>query len=567
LGVADLKLSSRAEPGILVSACDPWDAVTQARTKIPRFARDDKEGLVGNKVKSSKPELETAHFPSAERSPSPASPSARRAKIICTIGPACHSEAAMRDLLQLGMDVARLNFSHGTHEEHARHIERLRRAAVKENRTVCILQDLQGPKIRTGRLEHHEPILLESGSTVIITPRDVPGTPTRISTTFPDLASELAPGARILLRDGLIELRVRTVRGKDVVCDILNGGMLGEHQGINLPGTALSIPALTEKDRKDLEFGLKHGVDAVALSFVRSAADVNMVRRIVTGRGSDTPLIAKLEKPQAIDHLEEILEACDGVMVARGDLGVEMAPEKVPVIQKHVIRRAAQWRKPVITATQMLESMIENPRPTRAEASDVANAIFDGSDSVMLSAETASGRYPREAVAMMSRIVIEAESNMGEFTLPRRRRDRHGLSIAETICESIAHAAEDLPMGAIAVFTETGNTARMISKYRPQAPIYAFTHNATVAQRTNLYWGVQPVKCDQALSIDHMVDMAEKELLGRGLLQSSDVLGVVAGTRQASGSTNFMRLHTVTTEEADAVPRSKRKRTTARQKL
>ena len=351
----------------------------------------------------------------------------------------------MRDLLRLGMDVARLNFSHGSHEDHARNIERLRGAAEKENRTVCILQDLQGPKIRTGRLESHEPILLKSGSTVIITPRDIAGTTTRISTTFPDLASEVTYGARILLRDGLIELRVRTVRGKDVVCDILNGGTLGEHQGINLPGTAFSIPALTEKDRKDLEFGLKHGVDAVALSFVRTAADVNMVRQIVLAHGCDTPLIAKLEKPQAIDNLEEILEASDGIMVARGDLGVEMAPEKVPVIQKHVIRRAAHWRKPVITATQMLESMIENPRPTRAEASDVANAIFDGTDAVMLSAETASGRYPREAVAMMARIVVEAESNMGEFTQPRRRRDRHGLSVAETICESIAHAAEDLP--------------------------------------------------------------------------------------------------------------------------
>jgi len=527
------------------------------------------EGQVDEEMKASKPQpvTENSSFTTETSLSSPANPAARRAKIICTIGPACHSEAAMRDLLRLGMDVARLNFSHGSHEEHARNIERLRRAAQKENRTVCILQDLQGPKIRTGRLERHEPIQLESGSTVIITPRDITGTPTRISTTFPDLASELAPGARVLLRDGLIELRVRTVRGKDVVCDILNGGMLGEHQGINLPGTALSIPALTEKDRKDLEFGLKHGVDAVALSFVRSAADVNMVRRIVSGLGSDTPLIAKLEKPQAIDHLEEILEACDGVMVARGDLGVEMAPEKVPVIQKHVIRRSAQWRKPVITATQMLESMIENPRPTRAEASDVANAIFDGSDSVMLSGETASGRYPREAVAMMSRIVIEAESNMGEFTLPRRRRDRHGLSIAETICESIAHAAEDLPMGAIAVFTETGNTARMISKYRPQTAIYAFTHNTTVAQRTNLYWGVQPMKCAQAVSTDGMVDMAEEELLGRGLLKSGDVLGVVAGTRQASGSTNFMRLHAVTTEEADAIPRPKRKRTATRQKL
>jgi len=490
-------------------------------------------------------------------------PSTRRAKIICTIGPACHSEAAMRDLLRLGMDVARLNFSHGSHEDHARNIERLRKAAEKEDRTVCILQDLQGPKIRTGRLERHEPVLLETGSTVIITPSDIAGTPTRISTTFPDLAREVTAGARILLRDGLIELRVCTVRGKDVVCDVLNGGTLGEHQGINLPGTALSIPAMTEKDRKDLEFGLKHGVDAVALSFVRSAADVNMVKQIVLGHGSDTPLIAKLEKPQAIDHLEEILEASDGVMVARGDLGVEMAPEKVPVIQKHVIRRAAVWRKPVITATQMLESMIENPRPTRAEASDVANAIFDGTDSVMLSAETASGRYPRQAVAIMSRIVIEAESNMGEFT-QRRRRDRHGLSVAETICESIAHAAEDLPMGAIAVFTETGNTARMISKYRPQAAIYAFTHNPTVAQRTNLYWGVHPMKCAQALSAEHMVHVAEQELLSRSLLKPGDVLGVVAGTRQSSGSTNFMRLHLVTSAEAGAAGHPRRKRTAAR---
>jgi pyruvate kinase len=475
--------------------------------------------------------------------------SPRRAKIICTIGPACNTEAAMRDLLRLGMDVARLNFSHGTHEDHARNIERLRSAAEKENRSVCILQDLQGPKIRTGRLERHEPVMLKSGSSVVITPRDVIGSPTLISTTFPDLAREVIAGARILLRDGLIELRVTAVRGGDVVCDVLNGGMLGEHQGINLPGTALSIPALTAKDLKDLEFGLKQGVDAVALSFVRTAADVNMVREIVLSKGHDVPLIAKLEKPQAIDHLEEILEAVDGVMVARGDLGVEMAPEKVPVIQKHVIRRCAVWRKPVITATQMLESMIENPRPTRAEASDVANAIFDGTDSVMLSAETASGRYPREAVAMMARIVVEAECNMGEFTQPRRRRDNQGLSVAETICESIAHAAEDLPMGAIAVFTESGNTARMISKFRPQAPIFAFTHVTSVVRRSNLFWGVHPVRCPHAPSTDEMVEVAEKELLSRGVLRPGSVLGVVAGTRQISGSTNFMRLHTVTPEE------------------
>jgi pyruvate kinase len=486
-----------------------------------------------------------------------ASRAGRRAKIIATIGPACNSEAAMRDLLRLGMDVARLNFSHGSHEDHARNIERLRRAADREGQSVCILQDLQGPKIRTGRLERNEPVEIKSGSTVIITPRDIAGTATRISTTFPDLAREVEAGARILLTDGLIELRVRGTRGKDVICDVLNGGTLGEHQGINLPGVGLSIPALTPKDRKDLEFGLTHGVDAVALSFVRRAADVRTVKQIIAAHHSDIPVIAKLEKPQAIDHLEEILEVADGAMVARGDLGVEVAPEKVPVIQKQVIRRAAAWRKPVITATQMLESMIENPRPTRAEASDVANAIFDGSDAVMLSAETATGRYPREAVAMMARIIVEAECNMGDFTQPRRRRDHRGLSVAETICESIAHSAEDLPMGAIVVFTETGNTARMISKHRPQVPIYAFTHSLPVVQRVNLYWGVHPVRCRQAKSAEQMVTMAEQELLRRGQLKPGDVLGVVAGTRQASGSTNFMRLHQVSPEDATAVLSSK----------
>jgi pyruvate kinase len=477
----------------------------------------------------------------------------RRAKIICTIGPACNSEAMMRDLLRLGMDVARLNFSHGTHEDHAHNIARLRRAAEREGRTVCILQDLQGPKIRTGWLERHEPVLLKPGATVTITPEDVPGTATRISTTFPDLARELDSGARILLCDGLMELRVRAIRGKDVVCDVINGGLLGEHKGINLPGIALSIPALTAKDRKDLEFGLKHGVDAVALSFVRTAADVNLGKKIITTHEADIPVIAKLEKPQAIDHLEEILEVADGVMVARGDLGVEMAPEKVPAIQKHIIRRAAAWRKPVITATQMLESMIENPRPTRAETSDVANAIFDGSDAVMLSAETASGKYPREAVSTMARIVVEAEKNISEITQLRRRRDHRGLSVAETICESIAHSAEDLPMGAIAVFTETGNTARMLSKHRPKAPIYAFTHIIPVVNRLNLYWGVHPLRVRQARSAEQMVTMAEQDLVQRGLLKPGDVLGVVAGTRQASGSTNFMRLHVVTAEETNRI--------------
>jgi pyruvate kinase len=445
------------------------------------------------------------------------------------------------------MDVARLNFSHGSHSEHVQNISRIRRAAERENRTICILQDLQGPKIRTGRLKGHTPVLLKSGSHLTITPRDILGTPVLISTTFRGLGQEVQPGARVLLSDGRIELQVLRVRGEDVECEVVNGGLLGEQQGINLPGAALSIPALTPKDRADLEFGLKHGVDMVAVSFVRSGADVSNVKEVIAAHRSDVPVIAKLEKPQALQQLEGIFEAADGVMVARGDLGVEMPPEKVPVIQKHVIRRSADWRKPVIIATQMLESMIENPRPTRAEASDVANAIFDGTDAVMLSAETASGRYPREAVAMMAKIVVEAESNMAEFTQPRRRQHSR-LSIAETICESIAHAAEDLRMGAIAVFTESGNTARMISKYRPQSEIYAFSQALPVCNRMNLFWGVHPVRQEQAHSAEDMVSVAEKNLLQQRRIKAGDVLAVVAGTQMASGSTNFMRLHVVSNE-------------------
>jgi pyruvate kinase len=479
---------------------------------------------------------------------------ARRAKIICTVGPACNSEAALRDLMRLGMDVARLNFSHGSHQEHARNIERLRRAASKENRTVCILQDLQGPKIRTGRVKGHVPITLDAGSRVTITARDIEGTPGLISTTFEGLAAEVGPGARILLSDGLIELRVIRTRGEDVECTVINGGELGEHQGINLPGIALSIPALTEKDRADLNFGLAHDVDMVALSFVRSAADVREVKQIIAARGAGQPVIAKLEKPQALERLEQIFEAADGVMVARGDLGVELPPERVPVIQKHVIRRAAEWRKPVIIATQMLESMIDNPRPTRAEASDVANAIFDGTDAVMLSAETANGRYPREAVAMMARIVVEAEGNLHDFTPPRRRRDRHSMTVPEAICEAISHAAEDLRMGAIAVFTESGNTGRLVSKYRPKAAIYAFSQVQAVCNRMNLLWGVRPVRTRQARSAEEMVTTAELELLRQGLIKTGEVLGVVAGTQMASGSTNFMRLHVVSETDGARVP-------------
>jgi pyruvate kinase len=494
-------------------------------------------------------------------SPAPEEPieRVRRAKIICTIGPACDSEDVIRDLMRMGMDVARLNFSHGTHSEHARRIKRLRRAAHRLKRTICIIQDLQGPKIRTGRLKNGKAVLLKAGTVLTITPRKVAGTATLISTDFAGLAREVEPGARVLLSDGRIELKVRSIRGEDVECEVLNGGMLGEQQGINLPGAAMAIPALTEKDKRDLEFGLKHAVDVVALSFVRSADDIRMAKSLMRQFGKSVPIIAKLEKPQAIERLEEILEVANGVMIARGDLGVELPPERVPIIQKLVIQRAGVWRKPVITATQMLESMTENPRPTRAEASDVANAIFDGTDVVMLSGETASGRYPRETVAMMARIILEAEASIAQLPpAPRRRREDHRYSVAETICESIAHAAEDLPMRAIAVFTESGNTARMLSKHRPKVCIYAFSRKPEVCNRMNSLWGVHPIHKDQWESAESMLRTAEKELLPKGLLRPGDVLGLVAGTKLTSGATNFMRLHTV--GESDRVGSMRRKK-------
>ncbi len=483
-------------------------------------------------------------------------PVRRRAKIVCTLGPSSNTEEMMLQLMRAGMDVARLNFSHGTHDDHALVIERLRKVAAREGRTICILQDLQGPKMRTGALLDHAPVMLTAGSKVTITTRDVPGTASCISTGFEALPREVEPGSQILLSDGRLALKVLSIKGEDIHCRVVDGGLLAEHQGINLPGTIVSVPSLTKKDLKDLRFGLEHGVDAVAVSFVRTESDVREVKRRIAALGYDVPVIAKLEKPQAIDNLEEIFECADGVMVARGDLGVEVPPEKVPVIQKHVIHRALEWRKPVITATQMLESMIQNPRPTRAEASDVANAIFDGTDAVMLSAETASGRYPREAVEMMARIAVEAEAHLMQNAAVYRHEMRGEMNVSEAICESVAHIAEDLKMRAIAVYTESGTTARLISKYRPRAEVYAFAHVPSICNRLNLYWGVRPVAIDQVRSVDDMIATADKELQRRGIVAPGDVIAIVAGTQTTSGSTDFIRLHRV--NEADGTAGKKR---------
>ena len=467
----------------------------------------------------------------------------RRAKIVATLGPASNSEPVFRDLVRAGIDVVRLNFSHGTHEEKLALIQMIRKVSREERKPLCILGDLQGPKIRTSKLKDHQPVMLKAGGRLTITPRDVPGTASLVGTTFKTLADNVEQGSRILLSDGLIELRVHEVTGADVVCEIINGGMLGENKGINLPGIPVRVPSLTDKDSEDLEFALKNGVDAVAVSFVRTAEDVRLVRNRVSAYGSETWIIAKLEKPQAIAHLDSILQAADGIMVARGDLGVEVPPEKVPAIQKHIIRRAAEYFKPVITATQMLESMIENPRPTRAEVSDVANAVYDGTDAVMLSGESAVGKYPVEAVSMMARIVSEAEHHIKEDHLnePMIRQTR--LSIAETICEATAHAADDLDLRGIALFTESGTTARQLSKYHPTAPIFALSPIDITINRLNLLWGTTPVRCPKVNTTEALVEVAENLLEQNGYVRNREVIAIVAGTRTKSGSTNFLRLH------------------------
>jgi pyruvate kinase len=468
----------------------------------------------------------------------------RHSKIVCTIGPASRDPRILRRLLEAGMDVARLNFSHGSHEHHLQCIQALRAAANKIGKTIAILADLQGPKIRTGPLAGGQPVLLRSGQTFTITTARILGDSTRVNTTFLPLPKEVHRGDRILLSDGLIELRVQSVRGQDVTCRVVNGGALGENKGINLPGVKLRVPALTAKDKKDLKFAMAQGVDYIAVSFVRHAEDVLLAKSLIRRAGKEIPVIAKLEKPEAIENLEAILRVADGVMVARGDLGVEMNPERVPVVQKNIIARAREFRRPVITATQMLESMTENPRPTRAEASDVANAIFDGSDAVMLSAETASGKYPVEAVSMMAKIISETEASITEFPRPTGMQER--LKVAETVAELVCHASRELHMKWIVVFTHSGFTARLISRYRPLVPIAAVSPVAETRRRLALVWGVAPLEIADLRKVDQLAEIAEKRLLEEKLARKGDTIAIVAGTPMGQkGSTNFMKFHVI----------------------
>jgi pyruvate kinase len=482
----------------------------------------------------------------------------RRAKIVATLGPSCSTPEIFRKLVRAGVDVARLNFSHGTHAQKGELIRMVREVSASERKPICILADLQGPKIRTGKLKDHKPVQLTAGERLTITPREIAGSASIVGTTFKSLAENLERGSRILLSDGLIELRVDRLNGADVICEIVNGGTLGENKGINLPGIPVKVPSLTEKDEEDLIFAIGEGVDAIAVSFVRTADDVRHVKRRLVALNSDAWIVAKLEKPQAVEHLDSILEVADAIMVARGDLGVEVPPEKVPAIQKHIIRRASEYRKPVITATQMLESMIENPRPTRAEASDVANAIYDGTDAVMLSGETAAGKYPVETVAMMAKIVAETEYQIRVDPPIRARRVRSArLSVAETICECMAHSAEDLDLAAIAIFTETGLSGRLLSKYRPEPPIFSLSPFESVINRSMLLWGTYPILCQRFTDTDQLVRLAEEILVARDYVRSGQIVGIVAGTQSRTGATNFMRLHTI--GDADAKARKEKK--------
>jgi pyruvate kinase len=469
----------------------------------------------------------------------------RRTKIVATIGPSSSSPEKIEQLIAAGMDVARLNFSHGTHEEHAQRIELLREQARKADRPIAILQDLQGPKIRTGLLADGGPVRLRDGDRFTITTRDVVGTAERVSTTYTALPRDVEPGDRILLSDGLIELRVIGETGDEVQTEIVHGGELRERQGINLPGVKVSAPSLTEKDIADLEFGLSQGVDYVAISFVRRAADLHDVKARITAAGKNTPVVAKIEKPEALDELADILKITDAIMVARGDLGVEMPAEQVPLVQKQLIEAANSAGVPVITATQMLESMIRNPRPTRAEASDVANAIIDGTDAVMLSGETANGLFPIESVEIMAKIaeVAEASGRHGDHSMVPQLTAVARQGVSEAISAAACAIVNVLPVRAVVAFTMSGGTARLVAHLRPTAPILAFTPSEAVYRQLNLVWGITPILCEYVDRLDTLGERVGEILISRGFAQQGDTVVVTGGHPISKrGATNFVKV-------------------------
>jgi pyruvate kinase len=479
----------------------------------------------------------------------------RKAKIIATIGPSCQDESVLRSMIKAGLDVARLNFSHGTHEEHAARIVSIRKLSTEANKPITILQDLQGPKLRVGNLPP-EGVKLTAGQQIRLSTHLAPegmdkaGEETLfIPMDVPDLEKNLEKGNRILLDDGQLELEVIQVGEDFIESKVVLGGILFSHKGVNLPGAHLDIPGFTEKDRADLIFGLQQGVDAVAISFVRTADDIEVVRKAIkelSPNGTHIPIVAKLEKPEAVENLHAIIHATDGVMVARGDLAVETSTASVPIVQKEIIRAANHHGKYVITATQMLDSMINNPRPTRAEASDVANAIFDGTDAVMLSGETASGHYPVESVATMHCIVLEAEAHFTEWGQPEKSTDELNADDAVSLTRAARELAHDRNVSAIAVFTQTGRTALLMSKARPRVPIMAFTPEISTYQKMGLYWGVIPFLVPYASSVETMITHVDAALISATAIQPGEQVVMISGLPVgAMRQPNFALLHTL----------------------
>ncbi|MDL2343247.1 pyruvate kinase [Deinococcus sp. MIMF12] len=472
----------------------------------------------------------------------------RATKIVATIGPASRTPETLGRMMDAGLNVVRMNFSHGDPEDHRQTVQMVRELAAERGLTIGILQDLQGPKIRVARFRDGQ-VTLEAGQPFTITMDDVEGDGERVGSTYKGLAQDVYPGLTLLLDDGNLALRVEHVRGQDIQTTVLIGGVLKNNKGINVPGADLSVPALTEKDVQDMEFGAGLGVDWVALSFVRSRDDLLLARHYLARFGSRAKLMAKIEKPQAVDRFEDILREVDGIMVARGDLGVEMRPEQVPTIQKRLIRLCREAGKPVITATQMLESMISLPRPTRAEASDVANAIYDGTDAVMLSAESAAGQYPVEAVSMMDRIAREAESSEHYEMLQRQM-----IVETELAQDSIAFAAcsigEKLEAPAIVTFTSTGGAATRVAKYRPRLSILALTPNEQTRNQLALTWGVSPMLSEDPHNTDDMVRIANDELKKSGLADVGDRYVITAGVPfGVRGTTNMLRVERLREED------------------
>lgn len=476
----------------------------------------------------------------------------KKTKIICTMGPNSDDREVMRQLILNGMDVARFNFSHGDHEEHKKRLEQLRELAEETGVPVAALLDTKGPEIRTGLLKDGKKVTLETGQDFVLTTEEVVGDSTIVHINYDGLNSDVKPGDRILIDDGLIELHVKEVEGPKIACQVINGGELGERKGVNVPNVKIKLPALTEKDKEDIRFGIEMGFDYIAASFIRSADAIHEIREILNEGGSSMGIIAKIENSEGLENLDAIIEASDGIMVARGDLGVEIPPEKLPFLQKKMIEKCSVACKTVITATQMLDSMIRNPRPTRAEVSDVANAVYDGTDVVMLSGETANGKYPVEALKMMVHIVTETESHLDNSYYVRRKvseDNRH--SISNAVCYSSVSTAANLGAKVIIAPSISGYTARMLSKWHPQTLLVGMSPSLSTIRRMQLFWGVMPFQAKRAESTDMLIMNSIDILKEHGIVEEGDLAVVTAGVlnhsrrHEPATATNIMRVVTV----------------------